>query len=89
MTPVPGSIVCWEHFNQAGHATGLGHCGIVASVVDHGDWMRVIEGNTSSGGVDIDRNGDGVFSKMRSTQGGPRFRILGYLDPFAKPENSG
>lgn len=88
LTPSVGSIVLWEHFDKAAHATGLGHAGIVTKVLDGGHWIGTVEGNTGPERAgDINREGDGVFEKTRSLQGGPRMRILGFISPWAK--NSG
>jgi hypothetical protein len=84
LKPIPGFVTVWEHFSDAGTATGLGHCGIVSEVVDSGRWFKNIEGNTGpERGGDINRQGDGVYEKTRSVQGSPRFRILGWVDPWA------
>lgn len=83
LVPRLGYIVCWEHFKENGNATGLGHCGIVTGIVDEGRWFVSIEANTSNGSAGIDRDGDGIYERTRSVQGSNRFRILGYIDPFA------
>jgi len=83
ITPIEGYIACWQHFNSKGNASGLGHCGIVGRVLEEGRWFDSYEGNTGPGNG-IERDGDGVFLKMRSCQGSPRFRLMGFVNPWYK-----
>lgn len=72
--PQPGDIILWQMGD-----TPHGHCGIIISLdVDH---YRTIEGNTSEL-REIDRNGDGVYRKLRKMGGSVTFRELGFLRPF-------
>lgn len=84
LSPLPGWISMWQHYNSKGIATGLGHCGIVTKSLEEGRWFSTVEGNTAQDGVGIEREGDEVFQKVRSSQGGPRFRLMGFVDPWPK-----
>lgn len=75
--PYPGFIVLWQHGK-----TEMGHCGILTLVPSDLKSFESIEGNTSPGHW-IDRNGDGVYLKIRPKPwsiGG--MNLLGFLDPF-------
>jgi hypothetical protein len=74
-TPFPGAIVIWQHGD-----TTSGHTGIVVDVIDQA-MMLVCEGNTGpeSG---VNREGDGVYLKHRSTKGSGSMKVVGYLRPF-------
>ena len=75
--PEIGSLVIWRHGK-----TDLGHCGIVVNVID--DMVETIEGNTSSSDG-IERNGDGVFYKIRKTwKTTGKMQTVGYLKPWMK-----
>jgi muramidase (phage lysozyme) len=63
--PKPGDLV---FFDWDGH--GIDHVGIVVS--SDGKNVKTVEGNTSSSGSGSQRNGDGVYSKSRSS------KIVGY-----------
>lgn len=85
LSPIPGWVSCWKHYDSQGRSTGMGHCGVVIKSIDSGRWFSSIEGNTGPEKAgDINRDGDGVFIKTRSIQGSPRFRLLGFLDPWGK-----
>lgn len=73
--PEPGLIVIW---NRVG--TGLGHTGII-SAIKSPEVYASVEGNTSRG-FGIEREGDGVFEKLRTFQGTGLFKPVGYLQPF-------
>lgn len=70
----PGAVVCWQR-----EGTTNGHAGIVTGV-QNGNFTTV-EGNTS-GGAGLNRDGEGVYEKIRSFSGEPGFILLGFLDPF-------
>lgn len=74
ISPSPGDLILW----QLG-ATPHGHCGIVTGM-DPSHYFT-IEGNTSSA-KEIDRNGDGVYSKTRLKGGSVTFRQVGFLRAF-------
>lgn len=72
--PLRGSIVCWR-FGE----TPRGHCGIVTATP-----MRVIEtieGNTSPSSI-VEREGDGVYKKIRAREGTSVMSICGFLKVF-------
>lgn len=77
--PFAGCVVVWAHFKN-GVNTGLGHAGILTQVSANG-MLYTIEGNTSDG-AGIDRNGDGVYERIRVPSGTDSFRILGFIDPW-------
>lgn len=74
--PYPGCIVCWQKTG-----TTNGHTGIVTSVDAISQTFGTIEGNTS-GGPGFEREGNGVFEKVRLMGGEGDFVLLGFLDPF-------
>lgn len=73
--PEPGLIVIWSRVN-----TAFGHTGIVTRQKSP-EVYETIEGNTSKG-FGIEREGDGVFVKLRTINGTQLFRPVGYLQPF-------
>ena len=81
--PKPGSLCIWQHGQ-----TASGHVGIIVDINADGSIMTV-EGNTSSGEVGNQREGDGVWLKRRrldlspvaSAKGDPcgSLRVKGFL----------
>ncbi len=84
--PEPGCLVVWGWFKD-GKATGSGHVGIVTEVV--GDAIHTIEGNTGDG-AGINREGDGVYKRVRSLKADPAasFRIMGFIAAWPKQDAS-
>ena len=75
--PSPGLIVLWQMGTEP-----LGHCGIVLSTLNPlTKTFQTIEGNTGVGPM-IERNGDGVYEKLRNRNPKGTMRLLGFLDPF-------
>lgn len=72
--PFPGCVVIWQHGN-----TTNGHTGVVTSVTDTN--ISTVEGNTSTG-KGVDRNGDGVYARIRTKTGSGEMKVIGFLDPF-------
>lgn len=80
--PSVGAIVVWR---QQSHPE-FGHCGIVTEVMENGD-IATIEGNTSmpgasSGSTESERNGRGIWRKVRLAGSIPGFDRLGYIRPW-------
>lgn len=79
LTPLPGAIF----FMQMGK-TGKGHAGLV--VRSAGETFSTIEGNTSpqAGTADADREGDGIFRKVRRLDFSERtgLWLRGFLNPL-------
>lgn len=73
--PVVGSIAIW----QMGETTS-GHTGIVIDVLAGGGFVT-IEGNTGPG-AGVERNGDGVYTKMRSMKPAGNMKLLGFILPY-------
>lgn len=75
--PEAGCMILWEHFKD-GHATGLGHAGIVTRVAV--GTVDTVEGNTSDGSG-INRDGDGVYSRSRPivSSATSTMKVLGFL----------
>ncbi len=69
--PQIGSIAIWRHGN-----TDKGHCGIVTKEGD--DYFETIEGNTGPG-AGINREGDGVYKKIRSKNPKGNMKLLGFI----------
>ena len=77
--PKPGYIVAWNHYRD-GFPTVMGHCGIVKEVLQENE-IITIEGNTSASSG-IDREGGGIFEKIRILKPENDMRLLGFIDPF-------
>ena len=73
--PEPGYIVIWQHGN-----TTNGHTGIVSRVID-AETFETIEGNTSDSNS-VERNGDGVYRKVRHLHPTGEMKVVGFLVPF-------
>lgn len=74
--PLPGDIVCWQY-----GGTDRGHAEIIEKA--HYKVIETIGGNTSPSGI-VDRNGDGVYAKIRSKSGTSTMQMLGYIRPAFK-----
>lgn len=74
-TPEPGCIIIWQHGE-----TEQGHTGIVERVFSNGK-LGVIEGNTNADEV-VNREGDGVYRKVRDTNAAGPMKVVGYLLPW-------
>ncbi len=75
-SPKPGFLVIWNY-----EGTTNGHIGIVTKVLDELT-IETIEGNTSPDAKTIEREGDGVYRKTRSTKTVGRMRLVGFIAPF-------
>lgn len=69
--PEVGCLVIWQFKNSS-----QGHVGIVTKV--NVNTIATIEGNTGTGAA-IERNGDGVYARVRSKAGGATMKVVGYL----------
>jgi len=74
----PGCLILWQHWKNNA-PTMQGHIGIVEKIF--GTMATVIEGNSGNSNA-VEREGDGVFRKMRSMVGDSDMRVLGFLDPW-------
>lgn len=72
--PEPGSIALWKRVGSP-----AGHCGLVLGA--HNISFATVEGNTSNS-IHIDREGDGVFFKIRPRGGLGAMVELGFLKIF-------
>ena len=72
--PIVGDIVIYQMGN-----TTKGHAEIITNVFLNS--FQTIGGNTSSGS-EIERNGDGIYSKIRSRHTSDKFKTLGFLRIF-------
>lgn len=72
VNPFIGALAIW----RLGKTTN-GHVGLVTDVV--GERIVCIEGNTG-GGDGVNRDGDGVYEKVRWPQSGGAMRIAGYVE---------
>jgi hypothetical protein len=72
--PKPGCLVAWQIDDSP-----LGHIGILTEMLPGA--MRTVEGNTSACG-NIDREGEGVFEKVRAARSQGHMRLLGFIDPW-------
>lgn len=73
----PGDLMVWQHWSTQG-PTVNGHIGIVEKVLGPGEF-QTIEGNTSEATNVVDREGDGVYRKVRSVGGSSMMRVKGFL----------
>jgi hypothetical protein len=77
LEPTPGDIVIYRF-----DSSSAGHTELITGV--HPEILDTIGGNTGNG-VDIEREGDGVYSRRRQRGGAGRMRELGYLRVFEAP----
>jgi hypothetical protein len=79
--PIPGCLVIWQ-FWKDGKPTSSGHVGIVEDIIpakfSDKETLRTIEGNTSDG-QGVVREGNGVYSRLRSKSGSDSMKVLGFL----------
>lgn len=77
--PAPGDIIIWQ-FYKNGLASASGHVGIVKKIID-ADKLITIEGNTSSLVPGIDRDGNGIYEKIRryKTNSKDTMQVKGFL----------
>lgn len=73
-SPMPGDIILWRHGK-----TIHGHCGLV--IAESEESYETIEGNTTDEN-EINREGDGVYSKSRKKEGSSDFVLLGFIRCF-------
>lgn len=69
--PIPGDLVLWRYGE-----TTKGHVGIVLK--NDFKVISTAEGNTGPGGI-VERNGDGVYKKIRAKIGTSNMHLLGYI----------
>jgi len=74
-SPEVGCVMIWE-FVKNGKPTGSGHAEIVIEV--HKDHVVTVGGNTSDG-QGVNREGDGVYKRVRSVLGSPTMVVRGFL----------
>ena len=73
--PKAGDIIVW---NLEG--TEKGHTGLITTIFANA--FGTIEGNTGPATNEIERNGDGVYCKLRAKNPTGMLKILGFLRPF-------
>ena len=78
-TPEAGSLVCWQMYKN-GKATGSGHIGVVVRVID-AKQIETVEGNTNDG-KGVERDGVGVYKRIRDVAGAGSMKIVGFLKPW-------
>lgn len=78
--PEPGMLIVWRQWKD-GQPTAYGHVGVVTGVTPAGA-IETIEGNTGAGDG-INREGDGVYRRVRSASGDGALRVSGYLKVWA------
>lgn len=74
-TPQPGFFIVWNFVG-----TTSGHMGVVSDVIDT-NYAHTVEGNTSNQSA-VDREGDGVYPRVRSIKGSAKMKVLGFIDPW-------
>jgi hypothetical protein len=80
--PEPGCIVIWEHLEN-GKPTGRGHAGIVVAVPTD-KTFETVEGNTTPG-PGVEREGDGVYHRLRLLNPPGSMRVKGFLQAWPSP----
>lgn len=75
-SPKAGFVVIWNY-----EGTANGHIGIVTRVIDEFT-IETIEGNTSPDDNTIEREGDGVYRKIRTTKTIGKMKLVGFIAPF-------
>jgi hypothetical protein len=75
-SPKPGFLVIWNYVG-----TASGHIGIVRRVIDEFT-IETIEGNTAPDDNRIEREGDGVYRKIRTTKTVGKMKLVGFIAPF-------
>ena len=76
--PELGDVMVWQSIDDNGKPLATGHMGRVVAV---GDILQVVEGNTGPGSG-IQREGDGVYKKLRLMDKKYRtMQLLGYIRP--------
>ena len=83
-TPEAGAVVIWQFFVN-GNATSSGHAGLVTGIKDK-TFMNTVEGNTSPNIAGSQREGDGVYEKVRPYTYGNTLKIKGFLFPWNPKE---
>jgi hypothetical protein len=74
--PVKGALWLARH-----GSTDSGHAGIVTDT--SGDSMSTIEGNTSAGKAGSQRNGDGIYARVRNVRSNGNLITQGFVHPGA------
>lgn len=81
----PGDMVIWlKNYNEniiVNDANPSGHVGLIIEEIEPGKF-RTIEGNTSSGDSGSQRDGDGVFVRIRTINLTAGFRIEALVKPL-------
>lgn len=77
--PFPGAIAIWRNVNNTS-----GHTGIVTKLGAKEGEFHTIEGNTSDSSLADQREGDGVFMKLRKGHLSSSLRLMGFLNPWPK-----
>lgn len=72
-----GDIVIWQFWRHGTEPTNEGHCGVVVNI-NSALTFSTVEANTSPGNG-IDREGDGVYQRVRNFAGSDTMRIKGFL----------
>lgn len=79
-SPKAGYLIIWNYEGSTN-----GHIGIVRRVIDEFT-IETIEGNTGPDDKAIEREGDGVYRKVRSTKSIGKMKLVGFIAPF-NPES--
>lgn len=78
--PQKGYVAIWQYYKD-GKPTPSGHTGIVTGIDNTHGVFSTIEGNTSDS-ASVDREGDGVFAKIRSLTPQGNMKLVGFLNPW-------
>lgn len=74
----PADIIIWSNNRHPGDDNWNGHTGLVVEQLTD-KAINTIEGNTSSGSIGNQANGDGVYYRTRFIQSNAKFKIEGFI----------
>lgn len=81
----PGDLLIWQYYGADGKPTWKGHTGFFKQWARDGR-LETIEGNTGPAVGEIEREGDGVYIKIRTKTGTAKMNLLGGLRAFAEEQ---
>lgn len=72
----PADLPCWAHGVASGNFNG--HVGLLTEQVDY-QTFRTIEANTGSGNAGSQRDGNGVYRRLRQLDMTKLFKVVGFI----------
>lgn len=74
----PADLICWSHGKVANNPNWNGHVGLVTEQLTNNK-IRTVEGNTGPGDEGDQREGSGVFNRIRDLGIGKKFQVEGFI----------